>query len=69
MNATAANDPMDDIVERDVVAEDIPIAQCRDLLGDEALELSDEDIEAIRRHAHAMAPALIESFLTNDHRA
>ena len=53
---------MDDHFERDLIPELIPIARCRELLGDEARELSDEDIDAIRRHAHAMAHLLVEVF-------
>ena len=45
------------------VPELIPLARCRELLGDEALDLSDEEIDAIRRHAHVMAHVLIEIFL------
>ena len=60
---------MDDILERESVPEEISIARSRELLGDEALKLSDEDVDVIRRHAHAMAHALIETFLTNHHRA
>ena len=38
------------------------MARCRELLGDEAWELSDVDIDAIRHHAHAMAHLLVEIF-------
>jgi hypothetical protein len=54
---------MDDLVEHDFVPEPISIARCRQLLGDEARELSDEDIDALRTHAHAMAHTLIEVLL------
>ena len=53
---------MDDRFERDLIPELIPIARCRELLGDEARALSDEDIDTIRRHAHAMASLLVEVF-------
>ena len=36
--------------------------RCRELLGDEAAELSDEQVDTIRRHAHAMAHVLVEMF-------
>jgi hypothetical protein len=39
------------------------IERARELLGDEAVDLSDEEIERIRRHADAMAQVLIEVFL------
>ena len=53
---------MDDPRERELVPERVAIARYRELLGDEACDLSDEDIEAIRRHAQAMAHALIDAF-------
>jgi hypothetical protein len=53
---------MDDPRERELVPERVAIARYRELLGDDARDLSDEDIEAIRRHAHAMAHALIDAF-------
>jgi hypothetical protein len=54
---------MDDIIEP--VQDAISIARCRELLGDEALGTSDDDVDAIRQHAHAMAHVLIEIFLNN----
>jgi phosphate uptake regulator len=53
---------MDDPRERELVPERVAIARYRELLGDEARDLSDEDIEAIRRHAQAMAHALVDAF-------
>jgi hypothetical protein len=50
--------------EHQLVPERVAIARYRTLLGDEARDLSDEDVEAIRRHAQAMAHTLIEVFLT-----
>jgi hypothetical protein len=44
---------------------EISIAHCRDLLGDDACALSDEEIETIRRRADAMAHILVEIFLQN----
>jgi hypothetical protein len=54
---------MPDPNESELVPERGTITRCRELLGEEALELSDEDVDAIRRHAHAMAHTLIEVFL------
>ena len=54
---------VDDIIKRESIPEAISIARCRALLGDEALDLSDEDVDAIRRHAHTMAHVLVEIFL------
>ena len=45
------------------------LARCRELLGDEAAELSDEQLDAIRQHAQAMANVLVELFLTGDSRS
>jgi hypothetical protein len=47
----------------DVSSESISIARCRELLGDEAKNLSDDDIARIRQHARAMADIIIETFL------
>ena len=41
----------------------IPLAKCRELLGDEATTLSDEDLDRVRRHAAAMAHVLVLAFL------
>jgi len=54
---------MDELSEQDDGSNQLPIERCRQLLGDEARDLSDEDIEAIRRHANAMAHTLTELFL------
>jgi hypothetical protein len=54
---------MDDLVERDESRDLLPIERCRELLGDEALGLTEDDLDAIRRHAHAMAHTLIDVFL------
>jgi hypothetical protein len=39
------------------------IARCRELLGDEADGLSDEEVDLIRRHADAIAHVIVEMFL------
>jgi len=52
---------------RDDIADDDTIARCRELLGDEADGLSDEEIDRVRRHADAVAHAIVEMFL--NHRA
>jgi hypothetical protein len=54
---------MPDSNETELVPERVTITRCRELLGEEALELSDEDVDVIRRHVHAMAHTLIEVFL------
>ncbi len=53
-----------DFVDRgDDRPEPIPIARCRELLGDEADTLTYQDIELIRRHAETMAQVVIEMFV------
>ncbi len=49
--------------EHDVNSEPISIARCREILGDEAAELSDTEVDWIRRHADAMAHVVIDVFL------
>lgn len=41
----------------------ISLDRCRELLGDEAAGLSDEQVDQIRRHAETMAHVLIQVFL------
>jgi hypothetical protein len=48
---------------RDDIADDNTIARCRELLGDEAEGLSDEEIDHIRRHADGVAHVIVEIFL------
>jgi len=43
----------------------ISLDRCRELLGDEADGLSDQDVDLIRQHADAMAHVLVEIFLEN----
>ena len=60
---------MDNPNDNELVPERVAIARYRELLGDEARDLSDEDVEAIRRHARAMAHTLIEVFLQQQDRS
>ena len=48
---------------RDDIADDNTIARCRELLGDEADGLSDEEIDRVRRHADAVAHVIVEILL------
>ena len=53
-----------DFVDRgDDRPDPISIARCRELLGDEADTLTDEDIELIRRHAETVAQVVVEMFV------
>ncbi|WP_157899802.1 hypothetical protein [Luteitalea pratensis] len=54
---------MDDTVEPQNARDVLPITCCRRLLGDEAIDLTDAEIEEIRRHAHVLAHTLLEVFL------
>ena len=54
---------MDFVDRRDERPEPISIAWCRELLGDEADTLTDQDIELIRRHAETMAQVVVEMFV------
>lgn len=54
---------MDNPNDDDLVPDAMSITRCRELLEDEARDLSDEEVDAIRRHARAMANALIDVFL------
>jgi hypothetical protein len=40
----------------------ISIARCRELLGDEAESMTDQEIALIRRHAETMAWIVVEMF-------
>jgi hypothetical protein len=41
----------------------ISIRRCREVLGHEADDLSDEELDQIRQHAHMMAQVILEIFL------
>ena len=53
---------MDFVDREDDRPEPISIVRCRELLGDEADTLTDEDIKLIRRHAETMAQVVVEMF-------
>jgi hypothetical protein len=57
---------MADLSERERVPEAIPIARCRELLGEEAEGLADDEVDEIRRHAQAMAHLVVEIALGRD---
>ena len=53
-----------DFVDRgDDRPEPISLARCRELLGDEAETLTDQDIERLRRHAETMACVVVEMYV------
>jgi hypothetical protein len=47
-------------------SDETSLERCRELLADEAGEMSDEQLDAIRQHAQAMAIVLVELFLTGN---
>ena len=52
-----------EFVERaDDRPEQISIARCRELLGDEAESMNDQEIALIRRHAETMACIVVELY-------
>jgi hypothetical protein len=53
-----------DFVDRgDDRPEKISIVRCRELLGDEADTLTDQNIELLRRHTETMAHVLVDVFV------
>ena len=54
---------MEQINSAELTADRISIDRCRELLGDEAIGLSDDEIDQIRRQAEMMAQVLIEVYL------
>jgi hypothetical protein len=53
---------MDYVKHPDPKPEPIPIARCRELLGEDAEFMTDQDIEDIRRHAETMACIVVEIY-------
>jgi hypothetical protein len=43
----------------------ISLARCCELLGAEAEDLSDDQVDLIRRHADAVAQVVVDAFLNN----
>jgi hypothetical protein len=50
---------MDAIDHADRESEPISVARCRELLGDDAEMMSDEEVVAVARHAETLAHILI----------
>jgi hypothetical protein len=42
--------------------EPISIARCRELLGEDADSMTDQDVDDIRRHAETMASIVVEMY-------
>ena len=54
---------MEQAHDADVGSDAITIARCRELLGDEAEDLTDHEVDLIRQHASTMAHIIVEIFL------
>jgi len=54
---------MDEIFPAGETNDEILIGRCRELLGEEAIYLRDDEVDRIRRCADAAAQAVIEMFL------
>jgi hypothetical protein len=54
---------MDEIFPAGETNDEISIERCRELLGDEAVDLCDAEVDRIRRCADTVAQAVIEMFL------
>jgi hypothetical protein len=53
---------MEYVKQADPKPEPISIARCRELLGEDAESMTDQDIEGIRRHAETMAGIVVEMY-------
>jgi hypothetical protein len=52
-----------EFVERaEDIPEPIPIARCRELLGEEGESMTDQEVALIRRHAETMACIVVEMY-------
>jgi len=54
---------MDEIIPAADTSDEISIERCRELLGDEAIDLTDDDVDRMRICADTVAQAVIEMFL------
>jgi hypothetical protein len=54
---------MDEIFPAGEAIDEISLERCRELLGDEAIDLTDDDVDRIRICADTVAQAVIEMFI------
>ena len=54
---------MDEIFPAGESNDEISIERCRELLGDEAIDLTDDEVDTIRHWADTVALVVIEMFL------
>lgn len=57
-----AGAPMEHVEHAESRPEPISIARCRELLGEDAESMTDQDIEDIRHHAETMACIVVETY-------
>ena len=67
MSNVKVGDAMDVPECADVIPEPISIGRCRQLLGEEADALTDDEVIDVARHAEAMANLLIALALQDGH--
>jgi hypothetical protein len=53
---------MDYVEQADPRPEPISIARCRELLGEDAQSMTDQEVARIRRHAETMAWIVVETY-------
>ena len=53
---------MEYVEHADPRPEPIPIARCRELLGEDAESMTEQDVEEIRQHAETMACIVVEMY-------
>jgi hypothetical protein len=53
---------MEYVEQADPKPEPISIARCRELLGEDAESITDQEVEDIRRHAETMACIVVEMY-------
>jgi hypothetical protein len=54
--------PVEYVEHADPRPEPLSIARCRELLGEDAESMTDQDIDDIRRHAETMACIVVEMY-------
>jgi hypothetical protein len=54
---------MDEILPAGEATDEISIERCRELLDDEAIDLTDDEVERVRRCADTVAQILIDMLL------
>jgi hypothetical protein len=59
--------PMEYVEQADPRPEPISIARCRELLGEDAESMTDQDVEDVRRHAETMAYIVVEMYQEHCH--